>query len=505
VKSNFFNNKKMYLRYLFTLVFMCAWMPFFMYHENNLHQNGQWDTEKIKMDQLMGASSFMINPQALAKRTLNLGSWYGFHRVFTKEAFEDVAELKFKVIFAEYSYVYVLFNALGDTFSAIKLSPDQSNSMLVEGTYKGEFTSSLSFPLNSTFHINKNHEVHILFEESRIGISINNEEVIWMSLPVNRYQKIGFQGGFHPVEIDDVYIKNIHDREIFRDTFDSGFSLKSLPWLPFFILLFCFLLELILRVKISLPVVIADSIIILSLSGAIAGIYGSIFYLPVLASQYASHNFHDEFNVTAFKKERKERALNKIYQNYSKNKSPNITRILFLGSSQTEGAGAYTEEERFVNVLESLLNEHTDSMQYECISLGISAFTVNEIINEYELIAADINPDISFLNIAHNDEIYGSLSNYENDIQRFLTFNDSHGITSVLMKEAVASEFQPEPLKAHAIIERVGSSHGIPVLDIYNYIRTRENSGLIWWDQVHPTSYGHYLIAEKIYSFLKEQ
>ena len=53
---------------------------------NTIHNNGNWISSKTKLENgVIGAYSFVLERQALAKGHLNLGAWHGFQEVLYKD------------------------------------------------------------------------------------------------------------------------------------------------------------------------------------------------------------------------------------------------------------------------------------------------------------------------------------------------------------------------------------------------------------------------------------
>ena len=38
----------------------------------------------------------------------------------------------------------------------------------------------------------------------------------------------------------------------------------------------------------------------------------------------------------------------------------------------------------------------------------------------------------------------------------------------------------------------------LPVVDMHQWMKLHSRRGFLWWDAIHPTSYGHRLIAERL-------
>ena len=57
-------------------------------------------------------------------------------------------------------------------------------------------------------------------------------------------------------------------------------------------------------------------------------------------------------------------------------------------------------------------------------------------------------------------------------------------------------EVQPEELWLHPAMTYVGNKFGVPTIDLHSYMRSIDSIGFLWWDLVHPTSYGHERLAD---------
>lgn len=53
-------------------------------------------------------------------------------------------------------------------------------------------------------------------------------------------------------------------------------------------------------------------------------------------------------------------------------------------------------------------------------------------------------------------------------------------------------------LRNHAAMQSVGDEMGVSVWDLHDYLASDAvyDSGILWWDEVHLTSYGHRLAGE---------
>ena len=52
-------------------------------------------------------------------------------------------------------------------------------------------------------------------------------------------------------------------------------------------------------------------------------------------------------------------------------------------------------------------------------------------------------------------------------------------------------------------MKKVASQYHIPVIDLHEYLKSQADTGFIWWDHVHLTSYGQMLAASYIVAQLQ--
>jgi hypothetical protein len=107
---------------------------------------------------------------------------------------------------------------------------------------------------------------------------------------------------------------------------------------------------------------------------------------------------------------------------------------------------------------------------------------------------AALRPDVLVVNLSNND---GPRS-LEVNLTHLLEFNARERIATVLLLEANSSEVGPEKLGAkHRVVERLAREWKRPVWDLDGYLASDNvrDSGFLWWDFVHMTSWGHEVTA----------
>jgi len=176
-------------------------------------------------------------------------------------------------------------------------------------------------------------------------------------------------------------------------------------------------------------------------------------------------------------------------------KPPDVIRILFVGGSQTYGVGVNHLDHRFVTRTMALLNRESTG-PIECINAGVPGARSWELFPTYRDRWIAYEPDLAVLNLSFNDA--DGVHGLEEMLEAVIALNAAQGVKTVLMKEPTSMQYVDAPLPGHAVIDQVGKRRQVPVIDLAEYLAEREDTGFLWWDAVHLTSYGHSVVAEAI-------
>ena len=101
------------------------------------------------------------------------------------------------------------------------------------------------------------------------------------------------------------------------------------------------------------------------------------------------------------------------------------------------------------------------------------------------------------LNVSHNDKDEDQ-EGFVSGLEDFVAFNRERGIATIFSLEATSLEAYPGGLALHGPMREVAERLGVPVVDTHARLEEAYDHGFLWWDTVHPTSYGHRLIAEAL-------
>jgi lysophospholipase L1-like esterase len=176
-------------------------------------------------------------------------------------------------------------------------------------------------------------------------------------------------------------------------------------------------------------------------------------------------------------------------------------RLLFVGSSQTWGAGAATATDTFVQRLQQRLDaEPTTASRWQCINTGIPGAVAAGLLHLYEQEWLGTNPSLVLVNLSNNDR---DPVRFRQSLERLLELNQQRGIATVLVLEPNSIEAIDRHLPDnHALMASVAAAAGVEVIDMQSRLAAVADRGFLWWDHVHLTSCGQRLFAEVLYAEL---
>ncbi len=193
--------------------------------------------------------------------------------------------------------------------------------------------------------------------------------------------------------------------------------------------------------------------------------------------------------------------LDDLRATYRAEPGDSLYRILFLGSSQTWGAGASTENQVWVRELEHLLNADGGGRRFECVNAAVSGQLAEDVLRFLRADLLAFHPQAVVVSLANNDLDANAFRDNLDEMVGLLTVE---GIPAVLILEpnSIERRFTDSPhgdlAVKHEMIRMVGARHRVPVIDLHEHLAQRRDAGFVWWDFVHLTSFGHRMVAEKL-------
>jgi hypothetical protein len=177
-------------------------------------------------------------------------------------------------------------------------------------------------------------------------------------------------------------------------------------------------------------------------------------------------------------------------------KNQECLKQLFLGGSQTIGAGASSYNKTFVKLIHN--KKYANISKKRClltINLSVSGWPLEKISNYYIKNFSNHKFDIIVLNTGVNNKEDTLLDPY----QSFLKYSREQALNLVILEEAISPDFYffQSGLK-HLIINREAEKLNFKTYSLADYMKkeTLKREGDIWWDMAHYTDYGHQLVAD---------
>lgn len=478
---------------------------------NTLKNNGQWQVGKLSLQKgVMGAENFFTETQALNGLRLNLGAWHGFQEVMTEKNFE-FDRVKFEVKFSENSYLFFYYQADEGQRLALRFEPISNQVSCLKIEKSGKFldpvtTHDLVLPLDRWL------KVAVTNREHQIVSTIDGKEIscpATIAFPTINSQ-IGFKNGLQSVLIDNVSLSK-NEEIVFSENFSLQARFGQSFWLIFIPMASAEILLLkLIKGKKTNSNKTGFFLILINLTllvSAIIAYFYLFFYFtgnyPNLASIFNRWQQQDDIDWSRVDVIILSRQLNKQYLSDANEK------IMFIGSSQTWGAGASDVENTFVNRVQVALTQQpltTNSTQVlglttdrpVVVNTGISG-TVSEILLEkYKNDWSKLNPELVVINLSNNDFEYGiDGALFRQNLQAFVDLNNSLKIRTVLLLEATAKEYHLDN-PFHQIVKEVAEKNNLQLINTHQMMQEKNDTGQLWWDFIHPTDYGHQLLGEYI-------
>jgi len=537
-----FNLKKNIFVTIFLQIFITLFIAeIFLISTNSLKNNGMWNVSKLNLEKyVFGSNEFFTKTQALENNQLNLGAWDSLQEVVYKNQV-DPLEVNFDFFLSEDSYLYFIFNKNQNSFSALRFSiHDDFNSVHVKSLESGEFTRTELLNFHSLRENNWNKARLIFYpEKSMINIFLNDQGPVAVKSDLEDDQHIGFRGSLKKVLVDNIIIIQNGDKDIIKEDFTNyknwhiGVLIAVIS-----LCLFNFITFLLFRLfnkKINFSHIIFTHVILISVLIGIWLFLNLIFLKGYFKLNLPWKNF--------FKKEKqeimmREDKINKeVLSRYLKTGKENFNRILFIGTSQIHGVGAKKEDEILTQIIEDRLNDNylskfiadssiqekilgkstvyrendvfsnisniNQNFKFQIINTGVSASNSSRLLLYYRNYWIKLNPKIVIINLSYNDYDFGEFI-FRKNLNEFVEINKKRGIKTIFILEAGSIEFSPFDLFLHFVMKDVAEKQEIQVIDMHNYLKTQNDKGIIWWDQIHATSFGQKLMAEYIIENIKD-
>jgi len=533
------------------IAFVVEAAQFIQYSRNILLTNGKWVNSKLLMQMyIMGSEQFMTTRNALFRDQLHLGEWHGFTELSLKERVEPAA-IGYRFRLSPGAYLYFIFNRSASGHYGIRLSRNAKfPSMSYQADRLNKFVTRTALDLTPSRLSDGWHNLVLSFGSGEVIANLDGATLASMPVKNEGPQIIGLRGGFLPADVDSVRITGKDGGTIL----DDSFSNRRHYWT---ILAAVAVISLLLIGLTTIPLLrrhspnefklgvfqclmgLGVALMVLSLFFGFDYFFWSSRYpyedyLPGDAHAYAvtvqfealrKRLFLYPKDVSTFPSDKELReAITRwdggkpiIFTDivrYTREhpivpeflgdgqlravppKSDRTIRVAFLGTSQTYGSGAERISETFVARCHGLLAQALGDISVESYNFSISGSSSTELLTKYAESWRFSRPDLLVINLSTNDRKIDTLTE---NLRTLAHLARTAGGRVVFILEPNAAEVDHRALqKRHSAVQRLGQELGVPVWNLDRYMSSDPvyDSGMMWWDFVHLTSYGHGVVAE---------
>jgi lysophospholipase L1-like esterase len=456
-------------------------------YTHTLSRNGNWVSSKTSLARgVMGSWSFMLTYRALANNHLDLGTWHGYQELFLNKSLPfRIVELDFQL--DPNACLVIFYEKNHDTLTGVRISahPDYTNALIRTVNTRFIQKTDIKLPaLKSGWN-----RIKLELIDNVTILTLNNDLMNCTHLPAVGHDAIlGFRNYENSAILDNIHLSDNSGEVLFTETFH---------WKPTFliwILILCLIGNL---AFIAIPY-LRKTLVIASVNLSIIICILLCFFLFWGRYMYPGEWMINWKSITTTIQSNEE--VMGMYESKNPGKAPSVIKVLFLGSSQTWGAGASRVETTFISRLEKMFNDSAEK-PVQCINAGVSGINSDEITKNYRNYwSSKIKPDICIINLSLNDA--GNPA-FGNNLEEIININQRTGILTILIPEPVERHIVPVSTN-HQTVKILAEKYGLMAVDIQGYLNDHFDSGFIFWDCVHLTDFGQELFADKLYQELKE-
>ncbi len=468
---------------------------------NTLAHNGNWVSTKTTLPGgIMSALIYTTDCKTLAREQIDLGRWHGYQEILYRQPL-SLDAVSFDLLLDEDAYALFIFNKTDQGFSGLRISRNERfASIFFNALNDGQFVASQPLAThdqnNSTWM-----PIKVQFMPREVSAFMGDQLIGRFEVDVADPQVIGFRGSEKRAVIDSVRMHCDDGTRIVEHFFNVTGFVRS------FLVVFAILLILdavvhwFVKQRRTKPLWGAFFSLTATWSTMFCFLIIIFAYNFFLSKSYprGSKLREQDFRVTRVNKK-----IQHIFEQYSGTPEPGMSRVLFIGSSQTKGTGATKAEDTIDRVAERSLNARSTERQFECINSGISALYAEWLLRLYTDEWYKLSPQIVVINLSNNDSKRKDDDSFVQALEGFVSACRKNGSRLLFVLEANSVERTPGELRLHARMREVANLHGVRIIDAHAYLKSVTERGLIWWDFVHPTSFGHRMIAELLVPEIEE-
>lgn len=453
----------------------------------NLYEGGIWDSGKTHLEKgVWGGWAMMLTNSGLKGGMLNVNAWHGNQEIMLNKG---VSCSKFEFDFKNDKALpfSVIVNKTDSITIGVLL-----NSPLGLYWYKSDRDGRFVFKSNviNGFKYKKGGKILLCYGKEQVDIFFDNEKVLSIPEIVSQTIKPGFRGGSEggEISIDNIQIWGKYNNLLLKETFTFPFRIQHSIYILAFV---CLILTLFILTQKTLFVFFSNVLIIVDLVLAIFFCFYYYFGSGRYTFDANAINWHGISSNIETQKDVEQRVLK---QYPIKETKENKRVVLLLGSSQTWGAGASSEEKTFSAILQNKLQHELQDTNVVVINVGVSATNTSTMIDDYMHLWINYRPIVTVMNVSNNDF---DTTLFSKNLKTFIAFNQFRGIVSLLVEEPNYTESRELALK-HNIMKRIAIYGNVKSVSMQLTMESNQENGFLWWDAVHMTNYGQAIFAERL-------
>lgn len=469
---------------ILVLVTVYMFNSFWSYKNYTLYDNGNWESGKTKLKKgVIAAWCMMFTKAGLSKNILNISAWLGYQELIYKK---PVCPSSVTFRCRAYNRQFCFYTNKTDTVSEglyFSYSHD-TTCCRFKVNNAGKFIYTQNFTVGKELKNNHWNTCRVSFTNDSGYLMINNKAYGCWPQNINCNRKIGFRGSGYNVYVDDIYYTDRAGNNILIDNFTPPSHINSQALWLLAVLLALLILFNGQRLYIS-----AVSLFIMSAF--------CLIYFWVLSAWYPRSFIDIDFKGHTSSIELEGQVRARLRKEYPLNEfSGKKNLILFIGSSQTWGAGISTQGKTMPQLIEDTLRTFFNDTSITVINCGISGHTSEKLLAVYKTEWIKYRPSLVIINSGTNDADTAVL---RNSIHQFLDLDDSLKIKTVLIAEP-NDLYHTEKLKLNHLIlvQEAAKYKRCSMVQVQAWMDSCNTKGFIWWDYVHLTDYGYELMADKI-------
>jgi lysophospholipase L1-like esterase len=493
---------------------------------------------------------------------------HGLNEILLNEIFQ-FGSMRFNLFLGKNSYINIIYNKKADNFSGVRLSTNSNfPSMFFLADPGGQFLQKQYIEnLNIT---NSWHTVELTFQSQDMILKVDGNLVQRIPATALKRQVVGFQSGGYSVFVDNVEVRDHNSKCVIKEDFRNNrhYWLLTITLFGISAGLMCLVFGATKIVGIHLKktylmILFVEFCMInfLSMYWAFDYLYYSKKYPYQFSAQpwgaaardskfrgfenirmrcfdvFRYLDTPDQERVEISRKTQLETFLKlnnndsfpRVYwelqvikgdtpaeqtkvmklhevQKYLNNVPKSFYKILLLGSSQTWGEGALRPSDRMAHQIYRRLRELAGTPDILLVNPSFKGASSPELYKIYKEKLHFMYPDLTVVNLSTNDS---SLETFAKSLNDIATFSRKQNAAVMFVQEANNSNFPRSSLaQKHRIMAEVAEKNDIFCLDMHAYLSSDDmvDSGLLWFDFVHLTSYGQKrageLIAQHIFTIL---